>query len=38
MPLLQAYQELARKFPFGLADVEPLPEEQSNEVARGAGK
>jgi type IV secretory pathway VirB4 component len=38
MPLLQAYQELARKFPFGLADVEPLPEEQSNEVAKGAGK
>ena len=38
MPLIGAYQELARKFPFGLADVEPLPEEQSNEVAKGAQK
>ncbi len=38
MPLIEAYQELARKFPFGLADVEPLAEEQSNEVMRGAQK
>ena len=38
MPLIEAYQELARTFPFGLADVEPLPEEQSNEVAKGAQK
>jgi type IV secretory pathway VirB4 component len=32
MPLLAAYQELATKFPFGLGDVEILPEEQSGEV------
>ena len=28
-PLLQIYQELAQKFPRGLADVPPLPEEIS---------
>src|SRR5579862_8816786 len=38
LPLIEAYQELARKFPFGLADVEPLPEEQSMEVAKGVQK
>jgi hypothetical protein len=38
MPLIEAYRQLARKFPFGLADVEPLPEEQSMEVAKGAHK
>jgi type IV secretory pathway VirB4 component len=26
-PLLDTYQELARKFPHGLAEVQPLPEE-----------
>ena len=31
-PLLQCYQELARKFPQGLADVSPLLEEISGEV------
>jgi hypothetical protein len=38
VPLIDAYRELARKFPFGLADVEPLPEEQSMEVAKGVQK
>jgi hypothetical protein len=32
-PLLECYQELARKFPRGLADVAPLPEELSGAVA-----
>ena len=31
-PLLERYQELARKYPQGLADVTPLPEEISGEV------
>jgi len=31
-PLLDAYQELARKFPRGLAEVPPLPEEISGAV------
>jgi hypothetical protein len=31
-PLLDAYQELARKFPHGLAEVPPLPEEISGAV------
>src|SRR5579859_2099942 len=31
-PLLNAYEELAAKFPFGLADAEMLPEETSGEV------
>jgi type IV secretory pathway VirB4 component len=38
LPLIRAYQELARTFPFGLADVDPLPEEQSMEVSKGAHK
>jgi len=31
-PHLEIYQELARRFPQGLADVPPLPEELSGEV------
>jgi hypothetical protein len=31
-PLLDAYSELARKFPHGLAEVPPLPEEISGAV------
>jgi hypothetical protein len=31
-PLLQCYQELSGKFPQGLADVPPLPEEISGKV------
>jgi hypothetical protein len=31
-PLLESYQELARRFPQGLADVAPLPEEVSGAV------
>ncbi len=31
-PLLETYQELAQKFPRGLADVPPLPEEISGAV------
>ncbi|HXW92881.1 MAG TPA: hypothetical protein VEK33_20195 [Terriglobales bacterium] len=31
-PLLAIYQELARKFPQGLADLPKLPEEQSGQV------
>jgi type IV secretory pathway VirB4 component len=31
-PLLECYRELAGKFPRGLADVAPLPEELSGEV------
>jgi hypothetical protein len=37
IPLINAYQELAKAFPFGLADVEALPEEDSGEV-KGAQK
>ncbi len=32
LPLLDRYQELARKFPQGLAEVAPLPEELSGAV------
>ena len=35
-PLLERYQELAKKFPQGLADVAPLPEELSGAVAAPA--
>jgi hypothetical protein len=28
--------ELAERFPAGLAEIDPLPEEVSGEVARGA--
>jgi hypothetical protein len=38
MPLIEAYQELARAFPFGLADIEPLPEEVSGQAMKGAQK
>ncbi len=38
VPLIEGYQELAKRFPFGLADVETLPEEQSMEVAKGVQK
>jgi hypothetical protein len=37
-PLIESYQELARAFPFGLADIEPLTEEISGEVMKGAQK
>jgi hypothetical protein len=33
-PPLESYQELARRFPHGLADVPPLPEELSGAVLR----
>jgi hypothetical protein len=39
-PLLEIYEELAQKFPSGLAEVPPLPEEVSGAVAalvRGEG-
>jgi hypothetical protein len=35
MPLIEAYLQLAERFPAGLADIDPLPEEVSGEVARG---
>jgi len=38
LALLEAYQELAERFPQGLADLDPLPEEISGEVAKGADK
>lgn len=38
LPLIQAYQALAEKFPQGLAEIDPLPEEVSGEVAKGAQK
>ena len=37
-PLLQGYKELSKRFPQGLADIAPLPEEicgEVNRVARG---
>jgi type IV secretory pathway VirB4 component len=36
--LLECYQELAKKFPQGLADVAPLPEELSGAVAAIGGE
>src|SRR6266481_1692175 len=36
LPLLEAYQLLAEQFPQGLAEIDPLPEEKSGAVARGA--
>jgi hypothetical protein len=36
IPLLDRYIALAERFPLGLADVDPLPEEVSGEVAKGA--
>ena len=35
MPLLDAYQQLAKAFPFGLADIDKLPEEEAGAVTRG---
>jgi hypothetical protein len=34
-PLIDRYQELAARFPFGLADIPLLPEEVSGEVQKG---
>jgi hypothetical protein len=36
IPLIDAYFELANRFPSGLAEVDPLPEEVNGEVAKGA--
>ena len=36
--LFECYQDLAKKFPQGLADVTPLPEELSGAVAATASK
>ncbi len=38
LPLIEAYQELAQKFPHGLADLDPLPEETSGQVIQGVSK
>jgi hypothetical protein len=38
VPLIEAYIQLAEKFPFGLADVDPLPEEVSGEVSKGVAR
>jgi hypothetical protein len=35
VPTVEAYLELADRFPLGLAEMDPLPEETSGEVARG---
>jgi type IV secretory pathway VirB4 component len=37
-PLLERYQELAKRFPQGLADMAPLPEELSGAVAAMASE
>ena len=37
-PAMEAYAELAERFPLGLADLELLPEEFSGNVARGVMK
>ena len=34
-PLLETYRDLAFQFPAGLADIDPLPEENSGEVTKG---
>jgi hypothetical protein len=34
-PPIEIYRELAQKFPHGLAEVEPLPEEISGSVTGG---
>jgi hypothetical protein len=36
LPLFDSYQELANAFPFGLADADPLPEEISGAITKGA--
>jgi hypothetical protein len=38
VPLIESYIQLAERFPFGLADVDPLPEEVSGEVSKGVAK
>ena len=38
LPLIEAYDALAEKFPEGLAEIDPLPEEVSGDVAKGAQK
>jgi hypothetical protein len=38
VPLIEAYIQLAERFPFGLADADPLPEEISGEVSKGVGR
>jgi type IV secretory pathway VirB4 component len=37
-PLVECYQALAREFPYGLAEVDTLPEERTGAVLKGAGK
>ena len=36
--LIEAYKELAARFPLGLADLDPLPEEASGKVIQGVSK
>jgi hypothetical protein len=38
VPLIDSYIQLAERFPFGLADVDPLPEEISGEVSKGVAR
>jgi hypothetical protein len=38
VPLIESYIQLAERFPFGLADVDPLPEEVSGEVSKGVAR
>jgi len=38
VPLIEAYRELAAKFPRGLADMDALPEEVSGQVIQGVSK
>ncbi|HLJ25272.1 MAG TPA: hypothetical protein VKY85_01025 [Candidatus Angelobacter sp.] len=38
VPLIEAYRELAAKFPHGLADMDALPEEASGEILKGVSK
>jgi hypothetical protein len=38
VPLIEAYIQLAERFPFGLADIDPLPEEISGEVSKGVAR
>jgi hypothetical protein len=38
VPLIESYIQLAERFPFGLADVDPLPEEISGEVSKGVAR
>jgi hypothetical protein len=37
-PLIESYIQLAERFPFGLADADPLPEEISGEVSKGVAR